>query len=173
MAAWLRYVQRIMHTVCALLYLFVVIHWSFTPISFRITSPALGNQMIVPVPVKQSWIVSVNGAYESTELSTQPKHNKGQTKLCDYSDYYRNSSVRSGFPTQRASTAVRVSMSSRHHDIVWYVRQKLYRPRLHTKITRLFNQVCFRPGTNNWVLNRSCTESYHEIRQPISTMSGK
>ena len=59
----IQYFPRNMHTILALLCFSVVWCQSVLPISFRVTSQALG-QSIAPVPVKQPWRIWVNSSHE-------------------------------------------------------------------------------------------------------------
>ena len=75
---------------------FGVFCWSFirpiSPISFRVTSPALSNCMIAQVPVKQPWGIWVNTAYTfSQALLIRPHPNKAQHILWLWDILYHSS----------------------------------------------------------------------------------
>ena len=79
-----QYIPRNMHTVFALLYFVVVIHWLIFPYPSGLLHWHCGNLTIAPVPAKQPWWIWINTSCEfiMNDCITTTKQNT--TKPCAY-----------------------------------------------------------------------------------------
>ena len=80
----IQYIPRNMHTVFALLCFVVVIHWLIFSISIRLTSLALWQYTIAPVPAKQPWWIWINTSCEFIMNDCITTRKQSTTKPCAY-----------------------------------------------------------------------------------------
>ena len=79
-----QYIPRNMHTVFALLYFVVVIHWLIYPYPSGLLHWHCGNLMIAPVPAKQPWWIWINTSFEFIINDYIITTKQSTTKPCAY-----------------------------------------------------------------------------------------
>ena len=80
----LQYIPRNMHTVFALLYFIVVIHWPIFPYPSGLLHWHCGNLTIAPVPAKQPWWIWINTSCEFIMNDCITTTKQSTTKPCAY-----------------------------------------------------------------------------------------
>ena len=80
----LQHIPRNMHTVFALLYFVVVIHWLIFPYPSGLLHWHCGNLTIAPVPVKQPWWIWINTSCEFIMNDCITTTKQSTTKPCTY-----------------------------------------------------------------------------------------
>ena len=80
----IQYIPRNMHTVFALLYFVVVIHWLIFPYPSGLLHWHCGNLTIAPVPAKQPWCIWINTSCEFIMNDCISTTKQSTTKLCAY-----------------------------------------------------------------------------------------
>ena len=80
----LQYIPRNMHTVFALLWFVVVIHWLIFPYPSGLLHWHCGNLTIAPVPAKQPWGIWKNTSCESVINDCITTTTQSTTKPCAY-----------------------------------------------------------------------------------------
>ena len=80
----LQYIPRNMHTVFALLYFVVVIHWLIFPYPSGLLHWHCGNLTIAPVPAKQPWWIWINTSCEFIMNDCITTTKQSTTKPCAY-----------------------------------------------------------------------------------------
>ena len=81
---WLQYIPRNMHTVFALLFFVVVIHWLIFPYPSGLLHWHCGNLTIAPVPAKQPWWIWINTSCEFIKNDCITTTKQSTTKPCVY-----------------------------------------------------------------------------------------
>ena len=79
-----QYIPRNMHTVFALLWFVVVIHWLIYPYPSGLLHWHCGNLTIAPVPAKQPWWIWINTSYELIMNDCITTTKQSTTKPCAY-----------------------------------------------------------------------------------------
>ena len=80
----IQYIPRNMHTVFALLYFVVVIHWLNFPYPSGLLHWHCGNLTIAPVPAKQPWWIWINTSCEFIMNNCTTTTKQSTTKPCAY-----------------------------------------------------------------------------------------
>ena len=80
----LQYIPRNMHTVFALLWFVVVIHWLIFPYPSGLLHWHCGNLTIAPVPAKQPWWIWINTSCEFVMNDCITTTKQSTTKPCAY-----------------------------------------------------------------------------------------
>ena len=80
----IQYIPRNMHTVFALLYVVVVIHWLIFPHPSGLLHWHCGNLTIAPVPAKQPWWIWINISCEFIMNDCITTTKQSTTKPCSY-----------------------------------------------------------------------------------------
>ena len=80
----LQYIPRNMHTVFALLYFVVFIHWLIFPYPSGLLHWHCGNLTIAPVPAKQPWWIWINTSCEFIINDCITTTKQSTTKPCAY-----------------------------------------------------------------------------------------
>ena len=80
----IQYIPRNMHTVFALLYFVVVIHWLIFPYPSGLLHWHCGNLTIAPVPAKQPWWIWINTSCEFIMNDCITTTKQSTTKPCAY-----------------------------------------------------------------------------------------
>ena len=80
----LQYNPRNMHTVFALLYFVVIIHWLIFPYPSGLLHLHCGNLTIAPVPAKQPWWIWINTSCEFIMSDCITTTKQSTTKPCAY-----------------------------------------------------------------------------------------
>ena len=81
---YIQYIPRNMHTVFALLYFVVVIHWLIFPYPSGLLHWHCGNLTIAPVPAKQPWWIWINTSCEFIMNDCITTTKQSTTKPCAY-----------------------------------------------------------------------------------------
>ena len=79
-----QYIPRNMHTVFALLYFVVFIHWLIFPYPSGLLHWHCGNLTIAPVPAKQPWWIGINTSCEFIMNDCITTTKQSTTKPCAY-----------------------------------------------------------------------------------------
>ena len=82
--AMIQYIPRNMHTVFALLWFVVVIHWLIFPYPSGLLHWHCGNLTIAPVPAKQPWWIWINTSCEFIMNDCITTTKQSTTKPCAY-----------------------------------------------------------------------------------------